>query len=63
MQSCNLIIEVRFQPKNLLIPVILLGEPSAEDLQHYSKILVDDLIKLYKDGVRIITRTMPDGAC
>ncbi len=51
----------RYRPKNLLIPVIMLGEPTAEDLQNYSKIIVDDLIKLYKDGVRVVTRTMPNG--
>jgi hypothetical protein len=36
-------------------------EPSAEQLQHYEKIIVDDLVKLFESGVHIPTPSRPDG--
>jgi hypothetical protein len=36
-------------------------EPTAEQLQHYLKIIVDDLITLYDDGITVKTPEYPDG--
>jgi hypothetical protein len=36
-------------------------EPTAEQLQHYLKIIVDDLITLYDDGIMVKTPEYPDG--
>jgi hypothetical protein len=52
-----------YSTKNLLIPIILPGphEQTAEQLQHYLKIIVDDLIKLFEDGIVICTPRFPQG--
>lgn len=36
-------------------------EPTAEQLQNYLKIIVDDLIMLYEDGIVVKTPEYPDG--
>ncbi|KAJ7615964.1 hypothetical protein FB45DRAFT_757645, partial [Roridomyces roridus] len=36
-------------------------EPTAEQLQHYLKIIVDDLIMLYEDGIVVNTPEFPNG--
>ncbi|KDQ55891.1 hypothetical protein JAAARDRAFT_195137 [Jaapia argillacea MUCL 33604] len=61
----NLRPELRYQTKNLLMPIVLPGpsEPMTEQLQNYLKIIVDDLIKLYEEGVRVKTPTCPEGRC
>jgi hypothetical protein len=37
-------------------------EPTAEELQNYLKLIVDDLLKLYEEGVWICTPAFPQGA-
>lgn len=37
------------------------NEPTAEQLQHYLKIIVDDLMNLYNNGVRYVTPSHPEG--
>ena len=37
------------------------SEPTGEQLQNYLKIIVDDLLKLYDDGVRYSTESCPQG--
>ncbi|EPQ57917.1 hypothetical protein GLOTRDRAFT_91486 [Gloeophyllum trabeum ATCC 11539] len=60
----NLPPELRYMTSNLLIPVIIPGpsEPTAEQLQKYLKIIVDDLIKLFEEGIMIKTPQYPEGA-
>lgn len=36
-------------------------EPTAEQLQHYLKLIVDDLLDLYDPGIRITTAEYPEG--
>lgn len=36
-------------------------EPNAEQMQNYLKIIVDDLIKLYEEGIKIATPAHPEG--
>jgi hypothetical protein len=36
-------------------------EPTAQQLQNYLKIIVDDLITLYDDGIMVKTPEYPDG--
>ena len=36
-------------------------EPTAEQLQHYLKLLVDDLVKLYEEGIVVKTNQYPEG--
>lgn len=36
-------------------------EPTAEQLQHHLKLIVDDLILLYENGIRIETPEHPNG--
>jgi hypothetical protein len=36
-------------------------EPTAEQLQHHLKILVDELVQLYEDGIVIETPEHPQG--
>ncbi|TDL13710.1 hypothetical protein BD410DRAFT_734965 [Rickenella mellea] len=53
----------RYRAGNLLLAAMTPGptEPTAEQLQHYLKILVDDLLKLYETGIKIITPSCPEG--
>jgi len=53
----------RYRPKNLLVSMMTLGptEPTAEQLQHYIALLVDDLIELYENGVVMKTLSHPEG--
>lgn len=37
------------------------SEQTAEQLQNYLKIVVDDLLNLYENGVRYVTPSHPDG--
>jgi hypothetical protein len=59
----NNLLYSRCRAKNLLVPLMTPGptEPTAEELQHYLKIVVDDLILLYEKGVRIPTPSNPNG--
>ncbi|TFK48392.1 hypothetical protein OE88DRAFT_1704182, partial [Heliocybe sulcata] len=54
--------ELRYT-RNLMVPVVMPGpsEPSADEMQHYLKFVVDDLIKLYDDGIHIKTANYPEG--
>ena len=36
-------------------------EPTAEELQEILRIIVDDLLKLYQDGILISTPQFPNG--
>ena len=36
-------------------------EPDADQLQEYLRIIVDDLIKLFHDGIRVPTPSSPEG--
>lgn len=36
-------------------------EPTGDQLQHLLKIVVDDLLLLYKDGVMVKTPAFPNG--
>ena len=53
----------RYRVQNLLIAAMTPGpsEPTAEQLQHYMKVIVDDLLVLYEKGVRISTPMHPEG--
>ncbi|TDL19286.1 hypothetical protein BD410DRAFT_443930 [Rickenella mellea] len=59
----NLPPALRYRAANLLLAAMTPGptEPSAEQLQHYLKIIVDDLIKLYETGISIKTASRPEG--
>ncbi|KZT27351.1 hypothetical protein NEOLEDRAFT_1060777 [Neolentinus lepideus HHB14362 ss-1] len=48
---------------NLLVPIVTPGpsEPTSKQLQKYLRILVDDLIKLFEEGVMIKTPLYPEG--
>lgn len=37
------------------------NEPTAEELQHYIKLIVDDLINLYVNGIIVYTPSSPQG--
>ncbi|KZT22790.1 hypothetical protein NEOLEDRAFT_1070879, partial [Neolentinus lepideus HHB14362 ss-1] len=54
---------ISYQTKNLLIPLAIPGpkEPTGEQLQSYLKFIVDDLIKLYEEGICIKTAAHPEG--
>ena len=56
--------QTRCRAKNLLVPTMLPGpkEPDADQLQEYLRIIVDDLIKLFYDGIRVPTPSSPEGA-
>lgn len=49
--------------RNLLVALMTPGpdEPSGEQLQRYLKLIVDDLLRLWKDGVRYRTPQYPQG--
>jgi len=53
----------RYRPSNLIIAAMTPGptEPTAEELQKYLKIIVDDLLKLWNDGIWICTPAYPEG--
>lgn len=55
----------RYRPRNLLVSGITPGpsEFTTEQLQVFMKTFVDDLIKLYEDGVLIRTPLYPHGRC
>ena len=55
----------RFRVENLLVAAMTPGpnEPTSEQLQNYMRLLVDDLLALYLEGVRIPTPSCPDGTC
>jgi hypothetical protein len=36
-------------------------EPTAEQLQHYLKIIIDDLVQLYEHGITVKTSEHPNG--
>ncbi|KDQ05579.1 hypothetical protein BOTBODRAFT_182420 [Botryobasidium botryosum FD-172 SS1] len=59
----NLFPELRYRPKNLLLSGMTPGpkEPTAEQLQEYLILLVDDLIMLLEQGVMIRTPLHPEG--
>ncbi|KZT26645.1 hypothetical protein NEOLEDRAFT_1062734, partial [Neolentinus lepideus HHB14362 ss-1] len=59
----NLPPELRYMTSNLLVPIVTPGpsEPTSEQLQKYLRILVDDLIKLFEEGVMIKTPLYPEG--
>jgi hypothetical protein len=52
-----------YSAKNLLIPIVLPGphEQTADQLQNYLKIIVDDLLKLFHEGIYIRTPRFPQG--
>lgn len=54
---------IRYRPKNLLVPALTPGpkEPTAEQLQQYNRLIVDDLIQLYEDGINLPTQRYPNG--
>jgi hypothetical protein len=58
-----LTVYLRYTAKNLLIPIILPGphEQTADQLQNYIKIIVDDLLKLFYKGIYIRTPCYPQG--
>jgi hypothetical protein len=58
-----LTIHLRYSTKNLLIPIILPGpyEQNAEQLQHYIRIIVDDLLQLFNEGIQVCTPRHPNG--
>lgn len=43
----------RYDIGNMLLPLITPGpsEPDGQELQEYLKVLVDDLLNLYEDGM------------
>ncbi|CAK5262381.1 unnamed protein product [Mycena citricolor] len=59
----NLNSELRYRPENLIVTGMLPGptEPTSAQLQNYSKIIVDDLIKLYEDGITVTVLGFPNG--
>jgi hypothetical protein len=36
-------------------------EPTSEQLQYYLELIVDDLLKLWRDGIMLKTSSHPDG--
>ena len=36
-------------------------EPDADQLQEYQRLIVDDLVKLFEDGIRVPTPSSPAG--
>jgi hypothetical protein len=58
MVCLNLPPEVRFKSENMFLAGIVPGpnEPSMEEINHFLRPLVDDLLKAYSDGV-YYTRT------
>ncbi|KII89951.1 hypothetical protein PLICRDRAFT_571426 [Plicaturopsis crispa FD-325 SS-3] len=59
----NLREATRYRAGNLIIAYMTPGptEPTAEQLQHYNKIIVDDLIMLYEHGVFYRSEKYPNG--
>ncbi|EIW80125.1 hypothetical protein CONPUDRAFT_155484 [Coniophora puteana RWD-64-598 SS2] len=53
----------RYRASNLLVSFMTPGprEPTGEELQHYMKLVVDDLLTLFTDGVVYITPDSPEG--
>jgi hypothetical protein len=54
-----------YRPSNLIIHAMTPGpkEPTAEELQHPLKMVVDELLELYEHGVLISTPQFPNGNC
>jgi len=52
-----------YRPSNLIISSMPPGptEPTAEELQSPLKLIVDDLLMLYKDGIVVPTMEYPNG--
>lgn len=64
--SCNIINlspSSRYRASNLLLVGILPGpqEQDPEEVQHFLDLLVDELLVLYHQGFRVVTKRCPDG--
>ncbi|KAI0309474.1 hypothetical protein OF83DRAFT_1158491, partial [Amylostereum chailletii] len=53
----------RYDPKNLLVNMMTPGpsEPTAEQLQEYLVLIIDELIRLYDHGIVVRTPLHPEG--
>jgi hypothetical protein len=56
-------VSLRYRTENLLISAMTPGptEPTAEQLQHQLKLIVDDLLLLYDYGILVKTPLFPNG--
>ncbi|KAA1479913.1 hypothetical protein DENSPDRAFT_789672 [Dentipellis sp. KUC8613] len=63
LSVANLPNYLKYRPRNLIIYGITPGpkEFSADELQYFMKNLVDDLIRLYEDGIFVKTPLYPQG--
>ncbi|GBE84457.1 hypothetical protein SCP_0604360 [Sparassis crispa] len=61
----NLRESVKYRPQNILVCAMTPGptEPTAEQVQNYLKLVVDDLLNLYENSVIMKTPSHPDGIC
>ncbi|GBE85372.1 hypothetical protein SCP_0705590 [Sparassis crispa] len=59
----NLHDNLKYRPQNILVCAMTPGptEPTAEQVQNYLKLVVDDLLNLYENGVIMKTPSYPDG--
>ncbi|GJF00435.1 hypothetical protein PsYK624_167230 [Phanerochaete sordida] len=59
----NLPPSLRYRAANLILTAIMPGpqEQSADEVQHFLHVIVDDLLRLWKDGIKISTPRFPDG--
>ncbi|KAF8588016.1 hypothetical protein K439DRAFT_1336500 [Ramaria rubella] len=58
----NLVTELKYHTENMLLSTMTPGlhEPTAEQLQHQLKFIVDDLLKLYDEGIVVKTPQFPE---
>ena len=64
--SCNIINldpSVRYRASNLLLLGVMPGpkEQDPEEIQAFLHILVGELLRLWKDGMRVVTKRHPEG--
>ncbi|KAL5476590.1 hypothetical protein ACEPAI_3270 [Sanghuangporus weigelae] len=59
----NLPVHLRYKPSNLLVISLSPGpkESSCEELQHLLEAVVDDLLRLYEEGIEVRTPHYPNG--
>ncbi|KIN99861.1 hypothetical protein M404DRAFT_108845, partial [Pisolithus tinctorius Marx 270] len=60
---CNLPPEYRYRTSNLLLTSILPGpkEQSPDEIQRFLRPIVSDLLRLWRDGIRVSTPSSPNG--
>ena len=61
--SCNFVPLSRYRTSNLLCTSILPGpkEQNPDEIQHFLRPIISDLLRLWKDGIKVPTESRPEG--